>query len=38
MKETYVQPDVQVLILAIEHNIMSPGGEDLHPVEGPTWD
>ena len=23
MKETYVQPDVQVLILAIEHNIMS---------------
>ena len=28
MKETYVQPDVQVMILAIEHNIMS-NGEDL---------
>lgn len=33
MKETYVQPDVQVMILAIEHNIMS-NGEDTNQVEG----
>ena len=34
MKTQYEQPEVQVLLLVVEQNIMS---EDLNPVSGPTW-